>query len=209
MSYTLNDGAALVRFARANILYYLENERHIPFEKEFKEKFGEKAGAFVTLMKEKGADLVLRGCIGYDRPLFPLYKAVSDVSVYAALEDPRFPRVDPDEMNRIRVEVSVLTPPKLIEVKSPDEYLEKIKIGRDGLIAKKNVNQGLLLPQVPVEQGRHWDLKTFLEHTCLKAHMPRDAWKDLSVQISAFQAIVFEETVPNGPVVMKELEGGA
>ncbi len=207
MSFTEADGAALVRFARENIIYYLQNERHLPFEKEFKEKFGIKGGAFVTLMKEKGSDLVLRGCIGYDRPLFPLYKAVSDVAISAALEDPRFPRVDLDEMDRIRVEVSVLTPPKIIDVKDPAEYLTKIKIGRDGLIVKKNAIQGLLLPQVPVEQGRNWDVKTFLEHTCVKAHLPRDSWKDPSVQISSFQAIVFEETSPNGPVILKELGG--
>ncbi len=207
MSFTIEDGAALVRFARENILYYLQHERHIPFSDELKKKFGEKYGAFVTLMKEKGDDLVLRGCIGYVPPMFPLYKAVSDVSISAALEDPRFPRVDPEEMNRIRVEVSILTPPEVIKVQSPEEYLTKIKLGRDGLIAKKGYREGLLLPQVPVEQGRHWDVKTFLEHTCVKALLSRDSWKDPGVQISSFQAIIFEEASPGGPVVQKELGG--
>ncbi|OLS15850.1 MAG: ammecr1 domain-containing protein [Promethearchaeota archaeon CR_4] len=207
MSFTQEDGAALLRFVRQNITHYLQNDRHLPFPQEFKEKFGEKYGIFVTLMKEKGSELVLRGCIGYDKPLFPLYKAISDVSISAAVEDPRFPRVDLDELNRIRMEVSILTTPKIIDVKSPDDYLEKIKIGRDGLIVKKNVRQGLLLPQVPVEQGRNWDVKTFLEHTCLKAHLPRDAWKDPSVQILSFQAIIFEETSPGGLVVETALGG--
>ncbi len=205
MSFTVEDGAALVRFARENIIYYLQNERHIPFPNEFKEKFGGKYGAFVTLMKEKGSDLVLRGCIGYVPPMFPLYKAVSDVSLSAALEDPRFPRVDLDEMSKIRIEVSVLTPPEVIKVKSPEEYLTKIKIGRDGLIVKKGYREGLLLPQVPVEQGRHWDVKTFLEHTCMKAMLSRDSWKDPNVELKSFQAIVFEETKPGGPVIQKEL----
>ncbi len=209
MSFTIEDGVTLIRFARENIIYYLQNERHIPFSDELKAKFAGKFGAFVTLMKEKGSDLVLRGCIGYVAPMFPLYKAVSDVSISAALEDPRFPRVDLEEMNRIRVEVSILTPPEVIKVQSPEEYLAKIKIGRDGLIVKKGYREGLLLPQVPVEQGRNWDVKTFLEHTCSKALLPRDSWKDLNVEIKSFQAIVFEETKPNGPVVQKELVGGA
>jgi len=207
MSFTQEDGVALLRFARQNIIHYLQNDQHLPFPQEFKEKYADKYGVFVTLMKEKGPEVVLRGCIGYDRPLFPLYKGISDVSISAAVEDTRFPRVDLDEMKRIRMEVSILTPPKVIEVKSPDEYLEKIKIGRDGLTIKKNARQGLLLPQVPVEQGRNWDVKTFLEHTCLKANLPRDAWKDLSVQILSFQAIIFEETSPGGPVVKNELGG--
>jgi hypothetical protein len=205
MFFTVKDGAELVKFARENIIYYLQNNRKMNISKELREKYADKYGAFVTLMKEKGGEDVLRGCIGYVPPMFPLFKAVSDVSLSAALEDPRFPRVGLEEMDKIRVEVSILTPPQKVEISSPDEYLEKIVIGRDGLIAKRGFREGLLLPQVPIEDGRNWDVTTFLEHTCMKAGMNRDAWQELKTEISSFQAIVFEETSPGGEVVQKQL----
>ncbi|MHA1731266.1 MAG: TIGR00296 family protein [Promethearchaeota archaeon] len=207
MEFDLELGTALVKYARQNIEYYLEHREKMPVPAEIKEKFGDKYGAFVTLMKYHGPDeKSLRGCIGYTQPLFPLFKAVHDVSLSSALEDPRFPKVTLDEMSKICVEVSVLTPPEKIEVEKPEEYLEKIKVGRDGLVVKRGARAGLLLPQVPVEQGRNWDVLTFIQHTCQKAWLPPDAWKDLKhTTIESFQAIVFEEESPNGPVRRKEL----
>ena len=73
-----------------------------------------------------------------------------------------------EELDSITFEVTVLTPPKKIEVSAPQEYLSKIKVGRDGLIVKYGYNSGLLLPQVPIEYG--WNEREFLEHTCEKAH---------------------------------------
>src|SRR5271157_2584060 len=126
MSFTVEDGAELITFARVNIIFYLQNDKKMIVPRELRDKYADKYGAFVTLMKEKNNELVLRGCIGYVPPMFPLFKAVSDVSLSAALEDPRFPRVDLEEMDRIRIEVSILTPPQKVEVASAEEYLEKI-----------------------------------------------------------------------------------
>lgn len=138
-----------------------------------------KRGAFVTL--EKNGQL--RGCIGYVLPIYPLYKTIIDVATSAALRDPRFPPVNETELKDITVEVSVLTVPKTIT--NPNQ----IEVGKHGIIIKRDYYQGLLLPQVATEYG--WDRETFLEQTCLKAGLPRDAWKDEDTEIQIFSAQVF------------------
>ena len=95
---------------------------------------------------------------------------------------------------------------ELIEVNEPSEYLQKIVIGRDGLIAEKGMRRGLLLPQVPVDHGRNWDVETFLEHTCQKAWLSSDAWKEKGTNIYSFQAILFEEEEPRGEIVRKYIK---
>jgi len=201
--FSLEDGIKLIRFARQNIESYLKNNRRIIVPDDIKNKFGDKYGAFVTLNKFKVSGNPLRGCIGYIEPRFSLYDVIHRVSVSSAVEDPRFPNVNIEEMDDIIIELSILTPPKLIEVNDPSEYLQKIVIGRDGLIAEKGMRRGLLLPQVPVDHGRNWDVETFLEHTCQKAWLSSDAWKDKTTNIYSFQAILFEEKEPRGDIIRK------
>ncbi len=141
----------------------------------------ENRGAFVTLKKHGE----LRGCIGYVIPIKPLYITVWEVAKEAALGDPRFPPVSVEELPFLSYEVSVLSP--LYKVSSLDE----IKIGRDGLLMKKGLYSGLLLPQVPVEEG--WTLPEFLAYTCLKAGLPPDCYKDPLVEIYRFEAEVFSD----------------
>ncbi len=201
---TLEDGTKLVKFARENIEHYLQTGKRKKIPEDLKVMFSDKAGAFVTL--SKGQAHSLRGCIGYILPKFPLIETIKKVSISAATEDPRFPKISLDEMDKINVEVSVLTVPEEIKADSPEKYLEKIKIGRDGLIVTKGSRRGLLLPQVPVEHDRNWDVKTFLEHTCRKAWLGRDAWKDIEgTNIEKFTAIIFEEKEPRGGVRRKEI----
>ena len=202
-TFTLEDGIKLIKFARENIESYLKNNRRIIVPDDIKNKFGDNYGAFVTLNKFNVSSNPLRGCIGYIEPRYALYDVIHRVSVSSAVEDPRFPTVNIEEMDDITIELSILTPPKLIEVNEPSEYLEKIVIGRDGLIAEKGMRRGLLLPQVPVDHGRNWDVETFLEHTCQKAWLSSDAWKDKSTNIYSFQAILFEEKEPRGEIVRK------
>ncbi|MFX1316328.1 MAG: TIGR00296 family protein [Promethearchaeota archaeon] len=204
--FNVEDGKLLIKFARENIENYLKNDRKILVPDEIKEKFGEKYGAFVTLNKFKVDGNPLRGCIGYIEPKFPLYDVIHKVSISSAIEDPRFPSVTIEEMDKILIELSILTPPKLLEVANPMEYLDKIVIGRDGLIAERGMRRGLLLPQVPVDHDRNWDVETFLSHTCMKAWLPEDAWKDKNTHIYSFQAILFEEIEPRGEVVRKYLK---
>jgi hypothetical protein len=99
-------------------------------------------------------------------------------------------------------EVTVLTPPVEIDVSDPMEYLEKIKVGRDGLIIRHSFSSGLLLPQVPVEYS--WSTEEFLQHTCEKAGLEKDAWKNKKVKIEKFEGIIFKEETPNGAIVREK-----
>ena len=192
------DGYNLVKTARLVVTEYLKNKSKIDLEEKFKENFSYKSGIFVTLNNPIG----LRGCIGFPLPDKKLFNALEDAAIAAATEDPRFPPVKHEELESIIFEVTVLTPPKKIEINEPDEYLTQIKVGRDGLIVKSGFNSGLLLPQVPVEYG--WNEKEFLEHTCEKAGLPKDYWKK-GAEILKFEGIVFKETEPNGQVIQEEL----
>ncbi|MFX1552380.1 MAG: TIGR00296 family protein [Promethearchaeota archaeon] len=203
--FSLEEGIILIKFARENIEFFLKNNRRIPIPEVIKDNFSDKYGAFVTLNIYDAIGNPLRGCIGYIEPTYPLYDVIHKVSVSSAIEDPRFPSVSLEEMDNIVIELSILTPPKLLEVSDPKEYLDKIVIGRDGLIAEKGMRRGLLLPQVPVDHGRNWDVKTFLSQTCSKAWLDSDAWKDLNTKIYSFQAILFEEKEPRGEIFRKYL----
>ncbi len=139
----------------------------------------EKRGAFVTLKKHGR----LRGCIGYVEGIKPLHKAVEEMAIAAAFHDPRFNPVREAELPDLEIEISVLTPPKQIR------DVEEIEVGKHGIIIKKGSYSGLLLPQVPTEYG--WDRTTFLEHTCLKAGLPQDAWREKDTRIYIFSAEVF------------------
>jgi len=201
--FSIEEGKMLINFARENIDYFLRNDRRMIVPEEIKQKFADNYGAFVTLNKFNVGGNPLRGCIGYIEPIYHLYEVVHKVSVSSATEDPRFPSVSLEEMDRIVIEISILTPPKLIEINEPNEYLQKIVIGRDGLIAEKGMRRGLLLPQVPVDHDRNWSVEEFLSHTCQKAWLSSDAWMDKSTKIYSFQAILFEEEKPRGEVIRK------
>ena len=139
----------------------------------------EKRGAFVTINK-KGQ---LRGCIGYIQPYKPLYQTIEEMAVQAAFHDPRFDPVTERELPDLEIEISVLTPLKRIK------DVEEIKVGKHGIFIEKGFHSGLLLPQVATEYG--WDRKTFLEHTCFKAGLPKGAWKGKDTVISIFSADIF------------------
>jgi AmmeMemoRadiSam system protein B/AmmeMemoRadiSam system protein A len=140
----------------------------------------EKMGAFVTIT----IDGQLRGCIGHIRGIEPLNSTVSKMAVAAAVEDPRFPPLTPREVDRIAIEISVLTPFK--KIADADE----IEVGRDGLYIEKGLNHGLLLPQVATDYG--WERYEFLDHTCMKAGLPKGSWRE-GATIYTFSAQVFSE----------------
>jgi len=140
-----------------------------------------KRGTFVTL-KKKGS---LRGCIGFSEPILPLYQSVIQAVIFAAKRDPRFPPVSRSELPDLEIEISVLGP--LVPLDTP----RNIKIGTHGLIIEKNDARGLLLPQVPVENG--WSRSTFLKQVCRKAGLPIDGWES-GARLYTFEAIVFRES---------------
>ena len=182
-----SDGVFLIKIARMAVTEFLSNGRRMKLESEDEKKFSFNSGVFVTLNNADG----LRGCIGFPMPDKKLSHGIIDAAIAAATEDPRFSPVKANEMNDIVFEVTVLTPPVEITVNDPMEYLEKIKVGRDGLIISNSFSSGLLLPQVPVEYG--WNVEEFLQHTCEKAGLGKDVWKNEKVKIEKFEGIVYKE----------------
>jgi len=182
-----SDGVILVKTARKAVTEFLSNGNRMKLESDLEKKFSFNSGVFVTLNNADG----LRGCIGFPMPDKKLSNGIIDAAIAAATEDPRFPSVKTNELNDIVFEVTVLTPPVEITVTDPMEYLEKIKVGRDGLIIRNSFSSGLLLPQVPVEYG--WNVEEFLQHTCEKAGLEKDTWKNEKVKIEKFQGIVYKE----------------
>lgn len=184
--YSLDDGKELIKLAKESIkTYFSDKEQEI--SADIKDKYSDKRGVFVTLHKEGQ----LRGCIGFTEPVYTLYEGITKAARLAAFEDPRFAPVQQDELESILLEISVLTLPQLIRVNNPSDCLNKIQIGKDGLIIQAGVYSGLLLPQVATEYG--WDAETFLRHTCMKAGLSYEAWRDPSHQIYKFQAQIFSE----------------
>jgi len=196
-------GVFLVKLARTAIETFLREHKRISAPENTPPLLKNEAGVFVTLNKLFNNTEELRGCIGYIFPIKPLVEGVIDVAIAAATEDPRFPPVTLSEMNEIIVEVTVLTPPKKLEVNSPAEYLEKIKIGRDGLLLRYGSISGTLLPQVPVEYN--WDAREFLNNLCLKAGLPFKCWENPDIEIYSYQGIIWKEKNPRGEVIKVEL----
>jgi len=189
-----SDGMELVKMARKAVTKMLENNSKIR-DPLFESKFDFDSGVFVTLNKQNS----LRGCIGYPLPVKKLSEGLIDAAISAAIHDTRFNPVTADELDKIVFEVTILTPPVDIRVEQPSEYLREIKIGRDGLIVENAYTSGLLLPQVPTEYG--WNTEEFLEFTCQKAGLKKDAWKDKDTKISRFQGVIFKEVSPNGNII--------
>ena len=182
-----SDGVFLVKTARMAVTEFLSTGKKMKLESEREKKFSFNSGVFVTLNNADG----LRGCIGFPMPDKKLSHGIIDAAIAAATEDPRFSPVKINEMSDIVFEVTVLTPPVEITVTDPMEYLEKIKVGRDGLIIKHSFSSGLLLPQVPAEYG--WNVEEFLQHTCEKAGLEKNTWKNEKVKIEKFEGIVYKE----------------
>ena len=183
-SLTQAERDELLKLARTSVETAVRQHRPYDFSGSNSEALMQERGAFVTL-KKNGE---LRGCIGYVAPVKPLSLTVRDVATYAALRDSRFSPVEPSELSQLQYEVSVLSPlRRVLDVK-------QIEVGKDGLVMRRGENEGLLLPQVPVEQ--QWNRTTFLAETCRKAGLPADAWKDEQTDIFMFTALVFGDHTP-------------
>jgi len=192
----LSDGEFAVKFARKTIETWV-SEKRTPEKPKAPELFKEKSGVFTTLHTYPSREL--RGCIGLPYPRKPLIDAIIESAV-SVTEDPRFPKLEENEFDKIVVEVSVLTPPEKVGAK-PGEYPKKIKIGEDGLIITKGFHSGLLLPQVATENN--FDAERFLECLCWKAGLAKDEWKSGECEVFRFHAHIFSEEKPNGKIIKK------
>jgi hypothetical protein len=195
-----DDGRKAVNFAREVIEHYVKNKK-IP-KTNLGDPFSNNQGAFVTIHTYPDHDL--RGCIGIPLPIKSLHEAIIE-GARSVTRDPRFTPLDESELDKIVIEVTILTKPEVVKVKDPKDYLSEIEIGRDGLIVEKGFFKGLLLPQVPVEQG--WNKEDFLSHTCLKAGLMPDAWFDENTRISKFSGQIFTEVEPRGDIKEKKIDG--
>jgi AmmeMemoRadiSam system protein B/AmmeMemoRadiSam system protein A len=169
----------LLALARTTIDQYLETDS-VPGYETDDPLLTRHAGAFVTL-KERGE---LRGCIGHTRADLPLYQAVQQMAVAAATSDPRFPPLTSEGLSNVSVEISILSPFQRVT------DVTQVEVGVHGLMIYKDDRQGLLLPQVAVEQD--WNREEYLENLCLKAGLPTDCWQE-GATLYAFTAVVFGE----------------
>jgi hypothetical protein len=184
--FSLSDAekSELLTLARKSVEYVVQNRYAYEPPANASATLNQERGAFTTL-KKSGE---LRGCIGYTSAAKPLYITVRDTATLAALQDPRFTPVTASELPSLQYEISVMSPLRRVT------DIQQIKVGQHGLLMKNGDSEGLLLPQVPVEQG--WDRHTFLEQTCAKAGMRTSCWMDEDTDIFSFTAVVFGEHKP-------------
>ena len=146
-----------------------------------------KVGVFVTIKKEG----ILRGCIGYTEPPWPLNQTLIRAAVASATEDPRFRPVSSRELGSLEYEVTILTEPEQIRPTDPGD-MQRIQIGKNGLMIESLGMRGLLLPQVAVEEGLN--ATEFLDATCEKAGLSPGCWKSSNARVFLFEGIVYNET---------------
>lgn len=170
---------ALVALAREAVTEAVVHHRLLE-SIAYAEELPRPAGVFVTLRREGR----LRGCVGRIGAADPLPVTLAVCGYAAALEDGRFPPVRPEELPLLEIEVTLLS--RLAPARP-----EEVEVGRHGLRIRRGARQGLLLPQVPVELG--WDRERFLSEACVKAGLPRDAWRDPETGIEVFTAEIVSE----------------
>jgi hypothetical protein len=177
-------GRKLLRIARGHL------HRHYGLDSgsdmgEAVELLGPCGGVFATLELERE----LRGCVGYvlrSDDLDDLGSLLKRAVVAAATDDPRFPRVEREDVARLSIAVTVLAAPVFLEDPA------QIAIGRDGLIVERGAARGLLLPQVAERRG--WSAVRFLAETCRKAGLSESSWREPGTTVQRFEAVHFEES---------------
>jgi uncharacterized protein (TIGR00296 family) len=184
MLLTTDEGRMALRLARGAIEYAIGKKPKPALA--LTPVFNDKRGVFVTLTKSGQ----LRGCIGFPYPVMPLGDAIEDAAVAAATGDPRFPPVRKDELSSVTLEVTILTVPTPLDVEACNRP-DKIEVGKHGLIIRARGTSGLLLPQVATEYC--WDSPTFLDHTCIKAGLPEQSWRNQNVEVLTFEGQIFSE----------------
>ncbi|MDR1058235.1 MAG: AmmeMemoRadiSam system protein A [Treponema sp.] len=175
----------LLREARESIAAKFEGPRYKRSDEPARNiregALGRPCGAFVTL-HEGGK---LRGCIGRMTASLPLVETVHAMALEAAFGDPRFPPLGAEELGRCHIEISALSPME----DCPDP--RQVKVGVHGLYLMHRGRAGVLLPQVPVEQG--WDLDEYLDYICVKAGLPPRSYDEPGARLLTFTAVVFGE----------------
>ena len=181
MEFTLTDEEKKLLLVTARLSIESKLKNTAPRYPEPTPALGKKCGAFVSLHIKNN----LRGCIGYIAAIKPLFETIKEMANSAAFLDPRFSPLTLEELDQVDIEISVLSPLEKIADK------ERIEVGKHGLMVRKGIFSGLLLPQVAAEHG--WDRDQFLSHTCQKAGLTASAWKSGGIDLEIFTAVVFNE----------------
>jgi AmmeMemoRadiSam system protein A len=169
----------LLDIARDAISTQLDNKPLHLIENPYPE-FEQVQGVFVTLSLNDR----LRGCIGNIIGQFPLYIGIQNMAIQAAFNDPRFPALSKSEFESIQIEISILSP--LLPI-----HANQIEVGTHGLLLRYQGRSGVLLPQVPTEQG--WNKKEYLEALTQKAGVPVDALNHKDTELFGFTATIIKE----------------
>ncbi len=175
------EGRELLALARSALESWVRHGRRPELAGPLRGVLARELGAFVSLHTRDGE---LRGCIGHMLAGGPLGREIVDLAIAAGVHDPRFEPVTEPELGNLVYEVSVLSP--LTQVKAED-----VRPGVHGVLIRRGSRSGVLLPQVATEHD--WDRPTFLAHTCMKAGLAPDAWRDPATEIRVFTAQVFHE----------------
>ncbi|MBD3311176.1 MAG: AmmeMemoRadiSam system protein A [Candidatus Magasanikbacteria bacterium] len=183
-----NEKRFLLKLSRKSIKNFLETgEKIVPKPEEIKYKvLREKKACFVTLKQ----DNLLRGCVGHIESFQPLYKDVIDNSISAAFQDNRFEPLKSHELDKINIEISVLSPPEKISFSCKQDLLEQITVGIDGVVLKRGDSRAVYLPQV---WSKFTNKEDFLDSLAEKAGLSKDAWKDKKMEFYKFSVIEFSD----------------
>jgi AmmeMemoRadiSam system protein A len=178
-----SDGAVLIAMAREAIASRLDGRAaRWPSASS---ALSTPCGAFVTLRAKRRAGSALRGCIGRMTTTDPLTRTVRDMAVSAAFEDPRFPPLEKSEYPDVSVEITVLSPMRVIG------SVAEIEVGRHGVYMTKGGHSAVFLPQVAAEQG--WSRDELLDNLCYKAGLATSAWRAGDTRFQVFEGRIFEE----------------
>lgn len=184
---TDEEGGELLRIARNVLSSFVRNEG-VSKPSKYPEKFNEIHGIFCTILKD--GQVRGRAVVGLPYPLVSVIDGVVEAIKTAAHEDLRFTRVTPDELDGVKIELSLLTEPQKIDASSNDKILSSIIPGTDGLMLAFGPYEAFLPPQAWTTIG---DKEQFMNTLCSQAGIEEGAWRDAEISLYKFQAQVFRE----------------
>jgi len=188
MEFFISEEEKRILLSQARETIFAELERRKPVYSDSisaGSNLNKPCGAFVSLHRGSGKNRSLRGCIGRMTANIPLIETVRIMAKETAFSDPRFPPLEKEELEHCHIEISALS----LMIPCPDPW--QVKVGVHGLYIKRGGRSGVLLPQVPVEQG--WNLSQYLDYICIKAGLPQQSYEAPDAQLLTFTAVVFSE----------------
>ncbi len=172
MSLNKENRQRLLELAKMSIQHGLQKGQPLKINlDDYPQELTERRATFVTLE----INHQLRGCIGMLEAVRPLAEDIAENAYLAAFKDPRFPPLEADELDKLEIHLSILTPAEPVSFSSEQDLISQLQPGIDGLILEKDRRRGTFLPSV-------WEQlpepEQFLQHLKLKAGLPPDYWSE-------------------------------